>query len=56
MVNRCQTNSDFDRKITEDVRQYAAEQGLSEDEAIKQGTDAKLKEFAEKGPEIHAKA
>jgi phosphomethylpyrimidine synthase len=43
-------------KITEDVRKYAAEQGLSEEEALKKGMDAKSKEFVEKGAEVYAKA
>jgi phosphomethylpyrimidine synthase len=43
-------------KITEDVRKYAAEQGLKEDEALKQGMEAKSKEFVEKGAQVYAKA
>jgi phosphomethylpyrimidine synthase len=43
-------------KITKDVRKYAAEQGVAEEEAIKNGMEAKSKEFAEKGNEIYAKA
>jgi phosphomethylpyrimidine synthase len=43
-------------KITEDVRKYAAEQGLSEEEALKQGMAEKAKEFVEKGAEVYAKA
>jgi len=43
-------------KITEDVRKYAAEQGLAEEEALKKGMEEKSKEFAEKGNEIYAKA
>jgi phosphomethylpyrimidine synthase len=42
-------------KITEDVRKYAAEQGVSEDEALKKGMEAKSKEFVEKGAEVYAK-
>ena len=42
-------------KITEDVRKYAAEQGLAEDEALKKGMEEKSKEFAEKGSELYAK-
>ena len=37
---------------TEDVRQYAAEQSIAEEEAIKQG----MEEFVEKGAEVYAKA
>jgi len=42
-------------KITEDVRKYAAEQGLAEAEALESGLQAKAKEFANKGAEIYAK-
>ena len=43
-------------KITTDVRKYAAAQGISEEEALKQGMEAKLKEFQESGAELYAKA
>ena len=43
-------------KITEDVRTYAAEQGIAEEEALKKGMEEKSREFAEKGNEIYAKA
>lgn len=43
-------------KITEDVRKYAAEQGLAEAEALESGMKEKSKEFAEKGSELYAKA
>jgi phosphomethylpyrimidine synthase len=43
-------------KITEDVRKYAAEQGIAEEEALKRGMEAKSKEFVEKGAEVYAKA
>ena len=43
-------------KITEDVRKYAAEQGLAEDEVLKKGIEAKSNEFVEKGAEVYAKA
>ncbi len=42
-------------KITEDVRKYAAEQAISEEEALKKGMEEKSKEFAEKGSELYAK-
>lgn len=42
-------------KITQDVRDYAAKQGVSEDEALKQGMDQKSAEFKEKGAEIYNK-
>jgi phosphomethylpyrimidine synthase len=43
-------------KITEDVRNYAAEQGIAEEEALKKGMEEKSKEFVEKGAEVYAKA
>jgi phosphomethylpyrimidine synthase len=42
-------------KITEDVRKYAAEQGLAEDEALTKGMEEKSREFVEKGSEVYAK-
>jgi phosphomethylpyrimidine synthase len=42
-------------KITEDVRKYAAEQGIAEEEALKKGMEEKSKEFVEKGSEVYAK-
>ena len=43
-------------KITEDVRKYAAEQGVAEEEALAKGMAEKSKEFVEKGAEVYAKA
>jgi phosphomethylpyrimidine synthase len=43
-------------KITEDVRKYAAEQGLSDTEALKAGMEQKSREFTEAGSEIYTKA
>ncbi|HVU07286.1 MAG TPA: phosphomethylpyrimidine synthase ThiC [Verrucomicrobiae bacterium] len=43
-------------KITEDVRKYAAEQGIAEEEALKRGMEEKSREFVEKGAEVYAKA
>ncbi|MNL55044.1 Phosphomethylpyrimidine synthase [compost metagenome] len=40
-------------KITQDVRTYAANQGIDEQEAIKKGMADKSKEFTEKGSEIY---
>ncbi|SFH43570.1 phosphomethylpyrimidine synthase ThiC [Pedobacter insulae] len=40
-------------KITQDVRDYAAKQGLEEDHAIAKGMQDKSKEFADKGNEIY---
>jgi phosphomethylpyrimidine synthase len=42
-------------KITEDVRKYAAEQGIAEEEALKKGMEEKSREFTEKGSELYAK-
>ena len=41
-------------KITEDVRKYAAEQGVSEQEALQKGMDEKSREFAKSGGEIYS--
>ncbi len=43
-------------KITEDVRKYAAEQALSDEEALRSGMAQKSQEFAEAGSEIYSKA
>ena len=43
-------------KITEDVRKYAAEQGLTEEDALAKGMVAKSEEFAQSGAEVYAKA
>ncbi|WP_018876805.1 phosphomethylpyrimidine synthase ThiC [Thioalkalivibrio sp. ALE31] len=40
-------------KITQDVRDYAAAQGISEDEALKKGLQEKAVEFVEKGAKIY---
>jgi phosphomethylpyrimidine synthase len=42
-------------RITEDVRKFAAEQKLSEPEAIKVGMEQKAREFKESGAEVYAK-
>jgi phosphomethylpyrimidine synthase len=42
-------------KITEDVRKYAAEQGLSEDAALKVGMEKKSAEFRKTGSEVYQK-
>jgi phosphomethylpyrimidine synthase len=42
-------------KITEDVRKYAAEQGITEEAAIQQGLEQKATEFNKAGAEIYAK-
>ena len=43
-------------KITEDVRKYAAEQAISEEEALQRGMDEKSKEFVESGAEVYTTA
>ena len=43
-------------KITEDVRKYAAEHGLTDAEVIKEGLKQKATEFTESGAKIYAKA
>jgi phosphomethylpyrimidine synthase len=42
-------------RITEDVRKYAAEQGITEEAAIEKGLQQKATEFNEAGAEIYAK-
>jgi len=43
-------------KITQDVREYAAKQGIAESEALAKGMEAKAVEFVKKGAEIYSKA
>ena len=43
-------------KITQDVREYAAKQGVSADEALKRGMQEKAVEFVKKGAEIYQRA
>ena len=43
-------------KITEDVRKYAAEQAISEEEALQRGMEEKSKEFVESGAEVYQPA
>ncbi len=43
-------------RITEDVRKFAAEQKLSEDQALQAGMEQKAREFSEAGAEIYSKA
>jgi len=42
-------------KITEDVRKYAEEQGIAEEEALQKGMKEKSQEFIEKGSEVYLK-
>jgi phosphomethylpyrimidine synthase len=41
-------------KITEDVRRYAAEQGLSEEQAMQEGMKEKSREFVQTGAQIYS--
>ena len=43
-------------KHAEEVRKYADEQGVSEEEALKKGMEEKSREVVEKGAEVYAKA
>jgi phosphomethylpyrimidine synthase len=43
-------------KITQDVREYAAKQGIAESEALAKGMEAKAVEFVKKGAAIYSKA
>jgi phosphomethylpyrimidine synthase len=43
-------------RITEDVRKFAAEQKISEEQALQVGLEQKAKEFAEAGSKIYSKA
>ncbi len=43
-------------KITQDVRDYAASLGVSEEEALKKGMEAKAVEFVRQGAEVYKKA
>ncbi len=43
-------------KITEDVRKFAAEHGLTDAEAIEEGMQKKKNEFLEKGADLYVKS
>ncbi|MGZ8262551.1 MAG: phosphomethylpyrimidine synthase ThiC [Burkholderiales bacterium] len=43
-------------KITQDVRDYAAQQGLAETEALEKGMQDKAQQFVDQGGEIYTKA
>jgi len=43
-------------KITQDVRDYAASQGVAEQEALHKGMQDKAREFVEQGAEVYRKA
>ena len=40
-------------KITQDVREYAAKQGIAENDAIAKGMEAKAEEFVQAGAEVY---
>jgi phosphomethylpyrimidine synthase len=42
-------------RITEDVRRYAAEKGMTETDALESGMKEKRNEFVESGAEIYRK-
>jgi phosphomethylpyrimidine synthase len=42
-------------KITEDVRKYAAEHGVTEQDALQKGMEEKAKEFVEAGAEVYSR-
>jgi phosphomethylpyrimidine synthase len=42
-------------KISEDVRQYAAAQGVAEEEALQLGMEEKAREFVDAGSEVYQK-
>ena len=41
-------------KISDEVRQYAEEQGLTDTEALQKGMEEKSKEFADQGGDIYS--
>jgi hypothetical protein len=43
-------------QITDNVRKYPAEQGIAEEEALKEEMEEKSCEFMKKGAEVYAKA
>jgi phosphomethylpyrimidine synthase len=43
-------------KITDDIRQYAAEHDLTDEDALAAGMAEKSREFAEQGGEVYTKA
>lgn len=43
-------------KISQDVRDFAAKEGVSEQEALEKGMEEKSAEFVKKGAQIYSKA
>ena len=46
----------YSMKITEDVRKFAAEHGITDAEAIEEGMQEKKNEFLEKGADLYVKS
>jgi phosphomethylpyrimidine synthase len=42
-------------KITQDVREFAARQGISDEEALAKGMEVKSIEFVKQGSEIYSR-
>lgn len=42
-------------KISQDVREYAKEKGIKDEEALKQGMDEKSQQFLDEGAEVYHK-
>jgi phosphomethylpyrimidine synthase len=42
-------------KISQDVREYAKEKGIKEEEALQKGMDEKSQQFLEEGAEVYHK-
>jgi phosphomethylpyrimidine synthase len=44
------------KSVAQDVRKFAAEQGVADEQALQAGMEQKAREFVEKGAEIYSKA
>ena len=55
LVNGGKSGHSCSVKIVEHIRQHAAEQGLREDESLKMGMEAKVKQLLEEDMEVFAK-
>ena len=42
-------------KITQDVREYAATQGVADEQALRAGLEAKASEFREQGNDLYVR-
>ncbi len=56
MAESARTSHSCSMKITKDVRNYAAEHCIAEEDSSKKGLKEESREFAEKGSEPYAKA